>query len=117
MYSIAPADWAMFEDRFFFVYIHFDQMSTGLANGPGDRGSTPGRVILTTQKLILDSALLNTQQYKVWMKGKGEQCREWSGTAPLQLDVVNPRVTLDYDHQLMRTKAQTYINIHTLPID
>ena len=31
------------------------------ANGPGDRGSIPGRVILKTQKMVLDTALLNTQ--------------------------------------------------------
>ena len=32
-----------------------------LANGSGDRGSIPGRVIPKTQKLILHSALYSTQ--------------------------------------------------------
>ncbi len=35
------------------------------ANGPGDLGSIPGRVIPKTQKMVLDAALLNTQHYKV----------------------------------------------------
>ncbi len=31
------------------------------ANGPGDRGSIPGRVIPKTQKMVLNANLLNTQ--------------------------------------------------------
>ena len=34
-------------------------------NGPGDRGSFPGRVIPKTQKMVLDAVLLSTQHYKV----------------------------------------------------
>ena len=30
------------------------------ANGPGDQGTNPGRVIPKTQKIVLDAALLNT---------------------------------------------------------
>ena len=30
------------------------------ANGPGDLGSIPGRVIPKTQKMVLDATLLNT---------------------------------------------------------
>ena len=30
-------------------------MSREFANGPGDRGSIPGRIILKTQKKILDA--------------------------------------------------------------
>ena len=40
------------------------------ANGPGDLGSVPGRVIPKIQKMVLDASLLNTQHYKVWIKGK-----------------------------------------------
>ena len=36
-----------------------------LANGPGDLGSIPGRVIPKTLKMELDASLLNTQHYKV----------------------------------------------------
>ena len=47
------------------------------AYGPGDRGSIPGRVIPKTQKMVLDIALLTTQHYKVRIKAKLEQSREW----------------------------------------
>ena len=40
------------------------------ANGSGDKGSIPGWVILKTKKMVLDTSLLNTQQYKVRIKGK-----------------------------------------------
>ena len=40
-------------------------MSGVFANGPGDRGSIPGRIIPKIQKMVLDAALLNTQLYKV----------------------------------------------------
>ena len=46
--------------------------------GPGDLGSIPGRVIPKTLKMVLDTSLLNTQQYKVCIKGKVEQSRERS---------------------------------------
>ena len=55
-------------------------------NGPGDLGSVPGRVIPKTFKMVLDTSLLNTQQYKERIKGKVEQSRERSIT--LQLGVV-----------------------------
>ena len=45
------------------------------AKGPGDLGSIPGRVIPKTQKMVLDASLLNTQHYKVRIKGKVEQYR------------------------------------------
>ena len=52
------------------------------ANGPGDLGSIPGRVIPKTQKIVLDASLLNTQQYKVQIKGKVGQSWERSSTLP-----------------------------------
>ena len=39
------------------------------ANGPGDLGSKPGRVIPKTQKMVLDASLLYTQHYKVTYQG------------------------------------------------
>ena len=54
-------------------------MARVFANGPGDLGSIPGRVIPKTLKMVLDT-LLNTQQYKVHIKGKVEQSRERSST-------------------------------------
>ena len=52
------------------------------ANGLGDLGSIPGRVIPKTLKMVLDTSLLNTQQYKVRIKGKVEQSRERSSALP-----------------------------------
>ena len=40
------------------------------ANGPGDQGSIPGRVIPKTQKMVLDTTLLLTLHYKIRIKGK-----------------------------------------------
>ena len=48
------------------------------ANDPGDQGSISGRVIQKTLKMLLDTSLLNTQQYKVRIEGKVEQSRERS---------------------------------------
>ena len=55
------------------------------ANGPGDLGSIPGRVIRNTLKMVLDTSLLNTQDYKVRIKGKVEQSREISSAFPYTL--------------------------------
>ena len=45
-------------------------MSRVFANGSGDRGFIPGQVIPKTQKMVLDATFLNTQHYKVRIKGK-----------------------------------------------
>ena len=50
-------------------------MSRVFANVLEDRGSITGQVIPKTQKMVLDAALLNTQYYKVRIKGKVEQSR------------------------------------------
>ena len=52
------------------------------ANGQGDLGSIPGRVIPKTFKMVLDISLINTQQYKVRIKGEVEQSRKRSRTLP-----------------------------------
>ena len=71
------------------------------AIGSGDLGSIPGHVIPKTLKIVLDTSLLNTQQYKEHIKSKMEK-----GEAPSP----TPRCssywkgsllfTLDNDHQL-----------------
>ena len=48
------------------------------ANGPGDLVSIPGYVIPKTLKMVLDTSLLNIQEYKVRIKDKVEQSRERS---------------------------------------
>ena len=55
------------------------------ANGPGDLGPIPGRVIPKTQKMVLDASFHNTQFYKVRIKGKVKQSREMSSTLPYTL--------------------------------
>ena len=42
----------------------FDLVGRVFANDPGDLGSIPGRVIPKTQKMVLDTALLNTSEVK-----------------------------------------------------
>ena len=58
------------------------------ANGLGDLGSIPVRVIPKIQKMVLDASLLNTQHYKVRIKSKVDQSRERSIRLPLHLIVV-----------------------------
>ena len=60
-------------------------MGRVFANGLGDQSSIPGRVIPKALKMVLDSTLLNTQHYKVRIKGKMEQFREWSSALPYTL--------------------------------
>ena len=74
------------------------------ANGPGDLGSIPGRVIPKTQKMVLDAILLNTQHYKVLSRVK------WSNLGKRVMPSPTPwcssyrkgilQVTLDYGRQL-----------------
>ena len=86
------------------------------ANGPGDLGSIPGRVIPKTQKMVLDSSLLNTQHYKVRIKGKVEQSRKREAPSPTpwcsSYRKGRLRVTLDYGRQLylcMYVRACTHM--------
>ena len=75
---------------FFWDTIYISKPDIGLAvrvfaNHPGDLGSIPGRVIPKTQKMVLDASLLNTQHYKVRIKGKVEQSRERISALPYTL--------------------------------
>ena len=58
------------------------QVGWVFANGPGDMGSIPSCIIPKTLKMVLDTYLLNTQQYKVRIKGIVEQSRERSSALP-----------------------------------
>ena len=53
-----------------------------------DLGSIPGCVVPKTLKMVLDTSLLNTQRYKVCIKGKVEQSRERNSAHPYTLGVV-----------------------------
>ena len=57
-------------------------MTMEFANGPEDLGLIPGRVIPKTLKMVLDTSLLDTPQYKVRIKGKVEQSKERSSALP-----------------------------------
>ena len=78
----------MYADRVLFEYFcicerEFEsvgQVGRAFANGPGDLGSIPGRVIPKTLKMVLDVSLLNTQ-YSI-IKGKVVQSGERSNTLP-----------------------------------
>ena len=57
-------------------YISFkDTVGRVFTNGPGYLGSIPDHVLPKTLKMVLDTSLLHTQQYKVRIKGKVEQSR------------------------------------------
>ena len=90
-------------------YISYSVPDIGLAvrvfaNGLGDLGSIPGRVKPKTQKMVLDASLLNTQHYKVRIKGKVEPSREGVPPSPTSwcssYRKGSLRVTLDYGRQL-----------------
>ena len=77
----------LFYDNVLYIYIYIYNRLIVLvgrvfANGPGDLGSIPGRVIPKTLKIVLDTSLLNTQQYKVCIMGKVEQSSERSSALP-----------------------------------
>ena len=90
---------------FFYIYLFFHGLAFRVfADGPGDLGSIPGRVIPKTEKMVLDASLLNTQHYMVRIKGKVEQSRE--GVAPSHTPWCSSYwkwslwVTVDYSRQL-----------------
>ena len=77
-------------------------------NGPGDPGSIPGQVIPKTQKMALDATSLNTQHYKVRIKGTVEKSRERSIAPPPTSWCSSYRkgslwVTLNYSRQQQTT--------------
>ena len=63
-------------------------MGRMFANSQEYLGSIPGRIIPKTLKMVLDTSFLNTQQYKVRIKGKVEPIQEKELRPPLHLDVV-----------------------------
>ena len=55
------------------------------ANGPGDLGSISRSSHTKDSKMVLDASLLNTQHYKVCIKGKVKKSRERSSALPYTL--------------------------------
>ena len=72
-------------NRKLYFYQSIGLMSRVFANSMGDWGSIPGWVIPNTQKMVLDTALLSTQHYKVRLQGKMKQSRERSRALPYTL--------------------------------
>ena len=64
-------------------------MSRVFTNGRGDLGSIPGHIIPKNLKMVLDTSLLNTQQYKIHIKGKVKQSLERSSPLPYTLAIEN----------------------------
>ena len=62
------------------LVVEFGLVGRVITNGLGDWGSILGQVIPKTQKMVLDTSLLNTQHYKVQIKGKVRQSGK--GLAP-----------------------------------
>ena len=80
------------------------------ANGLGDLGSIPGQVIPKTQKMVPDATLVNTQHYKVQIKGKVEKSRERSSTLSYLLGVVAIKKGAIWSPSTMVANF-TYINL------
>ena len=57
-------------------------MGRVFTNGLGNQGSIPGQAIQRLKKVVLVASLLNTQYYKVQIKGKVEQSREKNSVLP-----------------------------------
>ena len=83
-----PQDWILTLSYYYLISVaEYKTQLIGLvgrvfANGPGDLASIPGHVIPKTLKMVLDTSLLNTQQYKVHIKSKVEQSRERGSALP-----------------------------------
>ena len=71
-------------------------ISRVFANGLGDQDPIRDQVILKTQKMVLNAALLNTQHHKAWIKGKVEQSRGWCSSFWKE----NLQVALDWGRHL-----------------
>ena len=75
--------WTFYVSTSLFLYGSLiDQVGRVFANCLGDLGSMPGRVIPKTFKMVPETSLLNTQQYKVRIEGKVEPSREISSALP-----------------------------------
>ena len=77
-----------------YIYRTIVIMVRVFANGPGDRGSIPGRVIPKTFKMVLNAFLFNTLHYVVRFKVSERCCApptlrcssKWKGSLLVILD-------------------------------
>ena len=68
---IYPAPYSIFTRPCTKLFLPF-YLSQVFINGPGDLGSIPGRIIPKIFKMVLDTSLLNTQQYMVKCSNPGK---------------------------------------------
>ena len=73
----------------------FGQVGRLFADGPGDLGSIPGHVIPKTLKVVLDTSLFNTQQYKVLSRVK------WSNPGKGVASSSTPRCSSNWNGSLL----------------
>ena len=64
------------------IFLIIGPVGRVFTNDPRDLGSIPGRVTPKTLKMVLDTSLLKTRQYKARIEGKMEQTRERSSALP-----------------------------------
>ena len=68
--------------------------------------------------MVLDASLLNTQQYKVRIKGKVEQSKERSSALPLHLGVVSYRKREPSGHPRLWSPTLLYLyKVYSKSID
>ena len=78
-------------------------------------GTVFANVIPETLKMVLDTSLLNTQRYKVCIKGKVEQSRERSSTLPLHLIIVTiEKGTFGLPSNMVANFTFTYAKLNCL---
>ena len=83
-------------------------MGRVFANCLEDLGLISGRVIPKSLKMVLETSLLNTQQYRVHIEGKVEQSRERSSTLLCVVDI---------EKGSFWSPSTTVANVTTLLID
>ena len=76
------------------------------ANGPVNLGSIPSRAILKTLKMVLDTSLLNTQQYKVYIKGKVRSIHDRK-----MITCYSAKTLFDITVQCLIQMSQLYITV------
>ena len=59
-----------------------NQVVRVFANGPADLGYIPSHVIPKTLKMVLDTSLLITRQYKIHIEDEVEKSREKNNALP-----------------------------------
>ena len=64
----------------YYTYCPIGVVGRVFANSLENQGSISDQVLPKTEKMVLDASLLNTQHYKVCIKDKMAQSREWSST-------------------------------------